>query len=54
MGLISHIFTRKPIPQPRIPIPKPSENIAVSKQLHVENCLATMADKMADVIKAIA
>lgn len=42
-------FTRKPIPKPRKPVPKPRKDIAVSKQKHVENCLAIMAD----VIKSI-
>lgn len=46
-------FTRKQIPKPRKPVPKPRKNIAVSKRHHVENCLVIVADKMADMIKAI-
>lgn len=42
-------FTRKQIPKPRKPVPKPRKNIAVSKQQHVENCLAMITE----VIKAI-
>lgn len=38
-----------PNPKPRKPVPKPRKHIAVSKQQHMENCLAIMAD----VIKAM-